>query len=1347
MTPELPLNLLLPASPGLAEARAGAARLEAFLRRTERAASVEVAESYAELEQRLLAGEATMGWAPPVVSARLELHGARPLFRFVRRGSSAYASALLALEGVEPPVEVTSPGLRVAWVDRDSTGGHLVPRAWLLEQVPGRALGEERFAGSHAAALDALLRGEVDLAATLAMPCDDGGVRLPALEARPEAERARCRVVGVTGVIPNDGLVLCPQAAPESQRKLRAEIRALLLEEEGRELVRSIFAADELEPLEPGSYQSLYSLVLRSFGLAKAGASCRACGHSLSSEARFCERCGTAVKRGPAAELAPLPVTSAPTWEEERKLATVLFADLAGFTRISSQLDPEAVRDFANTCLAPLREAVERHGGIVVKYLGDALMAVFGVPRADESDARRAVRAGLDMCRAMEALSAELAPRYGGPIGVRVGINTGQVMVGGVGAATRVLDVMGGAVNLASRIEGAAKPGEVLVGPATYRLSERELAFEPLGSLSFKGVPTPTAVYRALGPRRQPREATSVRSMDSSVLARHRELQLLHGAFEQVCVTSCGRAVRLVSEPGLGLGWLLRAAAARIREDARKPIVLYGTASSSTAVGGPPPLALVAQLLQRHFRVEAEASTEDARARVEEALLAPFAVHDVEAREAASLLAHLTREGRPSDGGVHFLHSRALAGEERLLSAFVQWVLALSEHQPVALVLRDLQWADSASLAVVERLFWASERHPVLLLLGVRPEPSKDWLTAAEESGRCDRIELRPLEPEVMRAFLKRLLAPLEDPPEALIEALLQRAEGSPECAKEIVRFLVDQGAIVVGAEGEPWRYLPQRVSPLQLPASVQGALQARLDRLSDEERTALKRAAVIGRTFRVSTLEAVVERLDGVRRPLLSLVEPLVERRLLTRGEGDAFSFRAQALRDIAYDSLPRDARGPIHAAIAEVLLDEGKPILGQGAAVLAGHLEASGQLAPAAGYFLVAARHAAEGEANLEAVSFFERALRYGEHAAREGEGATLVPREGVLRELAAALARVGRFEDALRRLDEAERALSSVPESVQAEAAALELERAWVLKDQGRSEDALASLERAHAALEGEGHGLTRLLVLAERAFLRAQRGALEAASADADEGKRIAEVLENTPAPARESLLAVAKLYDTLAFVELRRGAYDAAERAFLAAEARRERAGDGRGRLVRAINLGGLAFLRGDMQAARASFREALEAAEKGRRIKDVALCAANLGQAELALGELEPAERHLERGQRLGEEHQLLDVLADSTRARADLRLARGAYEEALPLALEAVVHAERTGDLAFKVAAHTSAMRALLGPEDERPSPAERDAAHEHLAAALSMLRATGSERDEEQARALEEELARRLG
>ena len=252
---------------------------------------------------------------------------------------------------------------------------------------------------------------------------------------------------------------------------------------------------------------------------------CASCGAHVSTTARFCEHCGA-----PLEGAQPAPPRA---WPEERKLATILFADIVGFTAISTGLEADTVRELANYCFNPLSQEIARRGGTVIKYIGDCIMAAFGVPRGAEDDPRRAVAAALAMMARLEEISPEIEARFGMPINVRIGLNTGQVMVGAVGSHQATLDVMGSTVNLASRLQNVARPGQVVISASVLRQARDYFEVEPLGSFSLKGFAEPVEVHRVLGERAVESFAIGPASGEFEIpfLLREAEFTALTGAF------------------------------------------------------------------------------------------------------------------------------------------------------------------------------------------------------------------------------------------------------------------------------------------------------------------------------------------------------------------------------------------------------------------------------------------------------------------------------------------------------------------------------------------------------------------------------------------------------------------------------------------------------------------------------------------------------------------------------------------------------------------------------------------------------------------------------------------------
>ncbi|MBX3199064.1 MAG: protein kinase [Labilithrix sp.] len=974
-------------------------------------------------------------------------------------------------------------------------------------------------------------------------------------------------------------------------------------------------------------------------------------------------------------------------WAEERKLATVLFGDIVGFSALSNDLEPDSVHELAKAFFEPLSREVEREGGTVLKYIGDKVMAVFGVPVAHEDDAARAVRAAI----AMTGRVREVARARGHhEVALRVGVNTGLVMVGSVGLGTRAVpDIMGATVNLASRIEEAAQPGEILVGGPTERLVHDHFELVSAQPIQLKSGGDPLPVFRVQG-ERDDEPASSVRLRSASgtpFFARQAELELLLHLYETVSSTGALRVAEIVGEMGLGKGHLLKQL--RIAVGAREPAphVLHATRMLGVA-----PLGFVGKMLRARFNVRVDESPEAVRARVVDAVAKAWDAPEVEdGRDAGRLLADLVAPTPVAP----LLETELSTDATRTVSAFADWVRKLAKSRTVVMLVEQVQWSDQGSLDLLQYLIRSLRRERVLLVISARPESSEhvpQWLTGADVRSK---IDLQPFNEDVMERFLDDLFRQVPNFPRDVRREIIRRAEGNPELCKELVRLLVDRGALWVDEHHVPIKWDKSRSAKLDLPDTVRGVLQARLDGLLPAHKEILKVASVVGRVFWVGALKELLS--DVPSDDLMTSLDALRARELVkaqpassVSGERE-LSFSTQALCDAAYELVPRAQSVVLHRKVADWLSGRGELWEG-GQANLAQHLEAAGERPRARRLFLNAARHAVNVCAHPEAIGFFDRvAALWKDDTSRDER----IARAGVLRERAAAEARTGRFEDALRSLDAAEQDLRAA--GVGDEDAVhgwLLLERGLVLKEYGRIDESIELLARAVESCNSHPPSLLHMRVHAARAFQRSSRGDRDGAKLDVEEGIRVGRELHVRDATWH---VAMARLKDADGAIHFHGGDLAKAEDAYKEALELRELAGDTQGMPDGFVNLGGVAYTRGDYAAAAAYYERALAAAKKARWLAREAIGHSNLGQAKLALGEHEVAASELDRACRLADEGGFLDVLADSARALAEVELARANVDAAVERARAAIEAAERSKNAMFVALAHATAMDVFL--------------------------------------------------
>jgi class 3 adenylate cyclase/tetratricopeptide (TPR) repeat protein len=705
-------------------------------------------------------------------------------------------------------------------------------------------------------------------------------------------------------------------------------------------------------------------------------ATCPSCGKELpAGDFPFCPFCTERLTAEPAAV------------QEERKVVSVLF----GFTAASEAADPEDVRARIRPYHQRLREVIERFGGTVEKFVGDAVMAVFGAPLAHEDDAERAVRAGLRILEAIEELNAQDASLS---LQVRVGVNTGEAVV--------VLDarpeegegiVTGDVVNTASRLQGAAPVNAVAVSEQTYRATERIFEWELLESVSVKGKAEPLALYRALASRA--RFGSDVtRTHATPLVGRDLERTLLVSTFERAVQQQSCQLVTVVGEPGVGKSRLCMELFAHVEE--RSGLVRwrqgrclpYGDGIAFWALG---------EVVKAECGILESDSPDEVRAKLERAV-------PEDAQDRAWLLARL--------GPLVGLSAEPAAQEESF-TAWRRFLEQLTADGPAVMVFEDLHWADPALLAFLEHLADWAEGVPLLVLCTARPELQEQHATWAAGLRNAHMINLAPLTDEetarLVTSLLERAVLPAETQ-----QALLDRAGGNPLYAEEFVRLIADRGD--VGAE-------------TAVPDSVQALIAARLDTLSPERKSLLQDASVLGKVFWAGALVAMGERDPGeVEQALHELVRKELVRPIRTSTmEGEAeYGFWHVLVRDVCYSQIPRAVRAERHEAAAGWIEEKAGGRSDDLADVLAHHYLTALELSEAAGATETAAVRAqavrylsASGERALgldveSAHQAFNRALELA--PATSPEHAHLLERS------AEAAMQRGRLHDARQQLEQA-------------------------------------------------------------------------------------------------------------------------------------------------------------------------------------------------------------------------------------------------------------------------------------------------------------------------------------
>ena len=686
--------------------------------------------------------------------------------------------------------------------------------------------------------------------------------------------------------------------------------------------------------------------------------------------------------------------------KEERKLVTIVFADVSGFTALSEKLDPEKVREVINGCFDWLVPAIQKYDGTIDKFIGDEIMAVFGAPVAHEDDAERALRAALDMMDAIVAFNHA----NGTELGLHIGINTGLVVAGEIGGRERRdYSVMGDAVNLAARLEDASSIGEIFVGPATYRQTQRLFDFEPVPTLRLKGKEAPVEVHRLVGAKAMPKPMRGIEGLRAPLIGRDDELKEIRKAIADL-ERGKGSMLAILGEAGLGKS--------RLFAETRALLPTNVTWAEGRALSYSPGMNywLAREIVLSLLNVKAEAAQSEIAAALQNSLNGQSDFYPFLAR-----LLELPMDAAVEER-VKFLSSEAL--RSGILEALRGYVRGRAQRDPLVLVWEDLHWCDPSSWEVLETLVLLSYEVPLLVLCAARPEDNRVGEMLQKHDGRYIRrtIRLSPLTRDESHLLVQQLLK-IENFPERLRELILNRAEGNPFFVEELLRSLLDAGVIVL-REGQATA--AREIEAVEIPETLQGVLAARIDRLPVENKQALQRASVIGRIFQQRVLAYIYE--QRARPRLQASLGELQRREFIqsreqraseTAGlEQDEYIFKHAITHDVAYGSMLIARRKELHRQIAEAIETLFPGRLDELSATLGYHFEKAEATERAIFYLARAAERAKATFANAEAIGFYEAAIR---QIARAGEGKFRESEARLSEGLGDVLTLAGRHDDA--------------------------------------------------------------------------------------------------------------------------------------------------------------------------------------------------------------------------------------------------------------------------------------------------------------------------------------------
>ena len=779
---------------------------------------------------------------------------------------------------------------------------------------------------------------------------------------------------------------------------------------------------------------------------------CPSCGAEQAASASFCASCGYALSDDARA--------AGIDDRQERRVVTILFADLAGSTALGEQLDPEDVRDLQGNLFELVNAEVERFGGTTEKFVGDAVLAVFGIPRAHEDDPERAVRAGLAAQGRFESFAGNVRERFGGDVGLRIGVNTGEVVAGREAAARGELMVSGDAVNVAARLQQAAEPGQVLVGERTHAATSRSISYDDAPAVAAKGKSDPVAAWIAVEALEEP---GSRPALHAPLVGRSEELAILTALAGRVERERAPQLVTLYGSAGVGKSRLLAESVERLPQ----AIVLAGRCLPYGEEIAYWPLAEAAKAQAGIL------DTDPVGTALEKLRTAVHSAVQEHAEQVFEALAWTIGLALPDTTG----------GQEvaqRLRGAWQLYLTAIGRRQLTVLTVEDIHWASGALLDLLEGLADALSSTSVLVVCTARTELLETRPTWGAAKQNATALTLAPLDGEKASQLVSSLLGE-NGASETARERVLASAEGNPFFVEEMVHMLIEQGALTRSGDG--WD-ATESLADHPLPDSIHGVIAARIDLLDADARDALRRCSVIGKVFWPQAAGVSEQTIAALGRRDLVFQQPSSTMAGMTE-----FAFKHALTREVAYATLPRSERRELHRRVAEWVQEVAPDRSVEAAELAAYHYvealaygEDDTAVSTRAYELLLTAGEAAMQRGALTvAEAQCERALEYAPDDAARAAALLMLARVDVMVE---AMGLTGTLQRSLERLERALEVAEAGDAALRGDVLGWQSRVFWLL---GRWDEAMATADEAVDALRGLPESPQLARVLARRSQL--------------------------------------------------------------------------------------------------------------------------------------------------------------------------------------------------------------------------------------------------------------------
>lgn len=685
---------------------------------------------------------------------------------------------------------------------------------------------------------------------------------------------------------------------------------------------------------------------------------CPSCNFAYPHEYGFCGKCGHQLEESTTRKIEP-PI------EDERKHVTVLFSDLSGYTSMSERLDPEDVKKIMRQIFDAITSVVNKYNGSIQKFIGDAVVAFFGVPMSHEDDPVRAIRTAKEIHEIIDAISPQFEPKVGKPLALHTGINTGLVVTGELTTGEGIFGITGDTVNLASRLSTLARSGEILVGQDTYRRADWLFLFESLGPVRVKGKAEPVQVYRVGREKKQGERSLGV---ESPLVGREKEMDLLSLQLLNL-IKGTGGVVTVTGEAGIGKSRLL--AELQQNADFKKTYLLEGRALS---MGRSLSFYPIIDALKHWSQIRENDTDSEAQWKLERA------IRDIDPQEAEEIFPFIATLMGMKLTGRYAERVKGIEGEalEKLIFKSMRKLLMKgSEVRPAVFYLEDFHWVDTSSLELVKSLLRLVEEYRILVIIAFRTGYSDtgEEITAFIQENfpsKWTKIELEPLIESESSQMLSNLLQ-IKNFPGQLRAQIIQRAGGNPFFIEEVVRSLINAGA-VISEKGE-YR-VTGKINNVVIPQSIDALINARIDQLDLDTKNLVRIASVIGRTFFYRILIEVADTIDEVDRKLdyLKEIQMIRERKRMEEVE---YLFKHALTQEAVYESILIQRRKEIHQKVAQSIENVFNERLHEFYGMLAYHYIRAESLEKAEECLIKAGEEALKSSASIEALHYYKEAL----------------------------------------------------------------------------------------------------------------------------------------------------------------------------------------------------------------------------------------------------------------------------------------------------------------------------------------------------------------------------------